>query len=68
LVHLGRNLDVELAATGLLGRTGPSTSLRVLEGLSSLLGSFGSGSSVGASTSSRSPASVDWARSNGFFD
>jgi hypothetical protein len=33
-----------------------------------LLGSFGSGSSVGASTSSRSPASVDWARSNGFFD
>jgi len=68
LVHLGRNLDVELAATGLLGRTGPGTSLRVLEGLSSLLGSFGNGSSVGASTSSRSPASVDWARSNGFFD
>jgi hypothetical protein len=68
LFHLTRNIDVELAETGLLGRKGPSTRMRVLESLGSLLGGFGITSSVGASTSSRTPASVDWARSNGFFD
>jgi NDP-sugar pyrophosphorylase family protein len=68
LVHLGRNIDVELADTGLLGRTGPSTPVRVLQTLGSFLGAFGSQSKIGASTSSRTPASVDWARSNGFFD
>ena len=67
LVHLGRNLDVELGETGLLGRTGPSASLRVLESLGSLFGNFGSEAAPDASTLSRAPASVEWVRSNGFF-
>lgn len=67
LVHLGRNLDVELGETGLLGRTGPSASLRVLESLGSLFGNFGSEASYDLSTPSRAPASVEWVRSNGFF-
>jgi hypothetical protein len=67
VIHLGRNIDVELSSTGLLGRTGPSVPLRALEAVGSLLGAFGSNRSI-ASTSSRTPASVDWARSNGFFD
>lgn len=67
LVHLGRKLDVELGETGLLGRTGPSASLRVLESLGSLFGNFGSEATHDVSTPSRAPASVEWVRSNGFF-
>lgn len=68
LVHLGRNLDVELGETGLLGRTGPSASLRVLESVGALFGNFGTETAKdGVSTPSRAPASVEWVRSNGFF-
>jgi hypothetical protein len=67
LVHLGRNLDVELGETGLLGRTGPSSSLRILESLGSLFGNLGTEGATGPSTPSRAPASVEWVRSNGFF-
>jgi hypothetical protein len=68
LVHLARNIDVELAQTGLLGRSGPSTPARVWERLGSFMGAFGSDNGVGSTSSSRTPASVDWARGNGFFD
>ncbi len=67
LFHLGRNVDVELAQTGLLGRKGPSASIRVLESIGSLLGAFGAEPGSAVSTPSRTPASVDWVRSNGFF-
>ena len=67
LVHLGRNIEVELARTGLLGRKGPSAPVRVLEGIGSLLSAFGMGPGTPMSTPSRTPASVDWVRSNGFF-
>ncbi|PYX89350.1 MAG: hypothetical protein DMG68_05460 [Acidobacteria bacterium] len=67
LVHLGRQLDVELGETGLLGRTGPSASLRILESLGSLFGNWGPEPATGTSTPSRAPASVEWVRSNGFF-
>ncbi len=68
LVHLGRNLDVELADTGLLARRGASTPLRALRAVASLLGAFGTDPGQGVSTPSRTPASVDWVRSSGFFD
>jgi hypothetical protein len=67
LVHLVRKIDVELAHTGLLGRKGPSAPSRVLESLGAFFGAFGADFGPGVSTPSRTPASVDWVRSNGFF-
>jgi hypothetical protein len=67
LVHLGRKIDVELAHTGLLGRKGASAHSRVLASLGSFFGAFGSDFGTSVSTPSRTPASVDWVRSNGFF-
>lgn len=67
LIHLGRNLDVELGATGLIGRTGPSAPLRVLDRLSSVFGTLGSDSGSCISTPSSAPASVEWVRSDSFF-
>jgi hypothetical protein len=67
LVHLTRKIDVELAHTGLLSRKGPNAPSRVLESLSAFFGAFGADFGPGVSTPSRTPASVDWVRSNGFF-
>ena len=67
VVHLGRKIDVELAHTGLLSRKGPSAPSRMLESLGSFFGAFGTDFGPGMSTPSRTPASVDWVRSNGFF-
>jgi hypothetical protein len=67
LVHLARKIDVELAHTGLVSRKGPSAPSRVLESLGSFFGAFGTDFGPGVSTPSRTPASVDWVRSNGFF-
>lgn len=67
LIHLGRNLDVELGATGLIGRTGPSAPLRVLDRLSSVFGNFRTESGSGLSTPSSAPASVEWVRGDSSF-
>lgn len=67
LVHLGRNLSLELSETGLLSHLGNPASRRILETLGSFL-AFGQGSDVRLSTPSRAPASLDCVRSNGFFD
>ena len=67
VVHLGRKIDVELAHTGLLGHKGASTHSRVLASLGSFFGAFGGDLGTSVSTPSRTPASVDWVRSNGFF-
>ena len=67
VVHLARKIDVELAHTGLLGRKGPSAPSRVLQSIGAFFGAFGPDFGPGVSTPSRTPASVDWVRSNGFF-
>jgi hypothetical protein len=67
LTHLGRNLEVELAETNLLGWTGNRASRRLLETLGSLF-TFGTEPAPTLSTPSRAPASLDYVRSQGFFD
>jgi hypothetical protein len=66
LVHLGRNLDVELGDTGLLGWTQNPASLRMLSALGSLF-ALGGAPGVRVPTPSRAPASLDYIRTNGFF-
>ena len=67
LIHLGRNLEVELADTNLLGWSGNRASRRILETLGSLF-TFGSEPSPALSTPPRAPASLDYVRSHSFFD
>jgi len=67
LHHLGRKLEVELAETNLLGWAGNRASRRVLETLGSLF-TFGREPSPVLSTPSRAPASLDYVRSQSFFD
>ncbi len=66
LTHLGRNLEVELADTNLLGWTGNRASRRILETLGSLL-TFGKEPTPALSTPSRASASLDSVRQS-FFD
>ena len=67
LTHLGRNLEVELGETNLLGWAGSRASRRILETLGSLF-TFGREPSPVLSTPSRAPASLDYVRSQSFFD
>jgi hypothetical protein len=67
LLHLGRNLEVDLAETNLLGWTGNRTSRRILETLGALF-TFRSEPSPALSTPPRAPASLDYVRSQSFFD
>jgi NDP-sugar pyrophosphorylase family protein len=67
LTHLGRNLEVELAETNLLGWSGNRASRRLLETLGSLF-TFGSEPAPTLSTPTRAPASLDYVRTEGFFD
>jgi len=67
LIHLGRNLEVELADTNLIGLAGNRTSRRILETLGSLF-TFGPEPGPAVSTPSRAPASLDYVRSQSFFD
>lgn len=67
LTHLGRNLEVELAETNLLGWSGNRASRRLLETLESLF-TFGTEPAPTLSTPTRAPASLDYVRSQGFFD
>jgi hypothetical protein len=65
LIHLNRNLDVELGDTGLLGWTQNPTSVRVLAALGSLF-TFAGAPSMRVPTPSRAPASLDYIRGNGY--
>ena len=67
LTHLGRNLEVDLSDTNLIGLAGSRTSRRILETLGSLF-TFGSEPAPTLSTPSRAPASLDYVRSQSFFD
>lgn len=67
LTHLGRNLEVDLAATNLLGWSGNRASRRILETLGSLF-TFRTEPSEPLSTPSRAPASLDYVRTQSFFD
>jgi len=67
LTHLGRNLEVELAETNLLGWAGNRASRRILETLGSLF-TFKTEPAPPLSTPSRAPASLDYVRSQSFFD
>ena len=63
-IHLGRNLELELGATGLLDSTERRSSRRLLQTLGSLF-SFGN-PGLDLPTPSRAPASLDYVRSNTF--
>jgi len=65
LIHLNRNLDVELGDTGLLGWTQNPPSLRMLAALGSLL-TFAGAPGMRVPTPSRAPASLDYIRGNGY--
>lgn len=65
-IHLGRKLEVELGATGLLGSTENRASRRFLDTLGSVF-AWG-GSSLDLPTPSRAPASLDYVRGNGFLE
>lgn len=66
LIHLGRNLEMEMAATGLVDSTESRGSYRLLQTLGSVF-SFGS-SGLDLPTPSRAPASLDYVRSNTFIE
>jgi hypothetical protein len=65
-IHLGRKLEVELGATGLLGSMENRASRRLLDALGSVF-AFG-GSGLDLPTPSRAPASLDYLRGNGFME
>jgi carbonic anhydrase/acetyltransferase-like protein (isoleucine patch superfamily) len=65
-IHLGRKLEVELGASGLLGSTENRASRRLLDTLGSVF-AFG-GSGLDLPTPSRAPASLDYVRGNGFME
>ena len=65
-IHLGRNLELDLATTGLLGSTENRASRRILDTLGSVF-AFG-GSGLDLPTPSRAPASLDYVRGNGFLE
>jgi len=65
LIHLYRNLDVELGDTGLLGWTQNPASLRVLAALGSLF-TFAGAPGMRVPTPSRVPAALDYIRGNGY--
>ncbi len=65
-IHLGRNLELELSASGLVDSTEKRSSHRLVQTLTSLF-AFG-GSGLDLPTPSRAPASLDYVRGNSFIE
>jgi NDP-sugar pyrophosphorylase family protein len=63
--HLGRNIELELAATGLIDSTEKRRSHRLLQTLGSVF-AFGGSASRDLPAPSTAPASLDYVRSNSF--